>query len=236
VRLVLVHGSVANGAATWAAQQPLAERFELVVWNRPGYPPGPPLARIDFEDQAAELAALLRPDDHLCGHSYGGVISLLAAAARAHELGSLTVVEPPAFSIAADDPAVLEFVTRFEAIRAAGPHDPEEYLRRFLPLVGAPFDVPDRLPPALEQGTRAAMVERPPQEATIPLDELAAAPFRKLVVSGGHDPALDAVCDVLVQRLVAERAVVTGAGHSIPRLGGPFNSVLADFVEQRVLG
>jgi pimeloyl-ACP methyl ester carboxylesterase len=232
VRLVLVHGSVANGAATWSAQRPLAERFELVVWNRPGYPPGPSLPRIDFEDQAAELAGLLRPGDHLCGHSYGGVISLLAAAQRADDLGSLTVVEPPAFSVAADDPAVQEFVARLEAIWSAGPHEPEEYLRRFLPLVGAPFEVPERLPPALAQGTRAAMVERPPQEAAIPLEALAAAPFRKLVVSGDHDAALDAVCDVLEQRLGAERAVVRGAGHSIPRLGEPFNRVLVEFLER----
>src|SRR3954469_5947383 len=80
VRVVLVHGSVANGAGTWAAQAPLAERFELVAWNRPGYPPGLELDRIDFDEQATELAALLKPGDHVCGHSYGGVISLLAAA------------------------------------------------------------------------------------------------------------------------------------------------------------
>ncbi len=200
----------------------------------PATRPNPPLGRIDFEEQAAELASLLRPGDHLCGHSYGGVISLLAAEQRADELASLTVVEPPAFSVAPNDPAAREFVARFEAIRAAGPHAPEEYLRRFLPLVGSRFDVPERLPRTLELGTRAAMVERPPQEAAIPLDELAAAPFRKLVVSGGHDRALDAVCDVLERRLGAERAVVPGAGHSIPRLGEPFNRVLVDFVEKGV--
>ena len=67
-------------------------------------------------------------------------------------------------------------------------------------------------------------------EAESPLDELAAAPFRKLVVSGAHSAALDAVCDVLEARLGAERAVVSGAGHSIPRLGEPFNRVLVEFV------
>jgi pimeloyl-ACP methyl ester carboxylesterase len=230
VRLVLVHGSVSNGRATWAAQAPLAERLELVVWERPGYPPNPELDRIDFEEQAAELVSLLRPGDHLCGHSYGGVISLLAASRV--RLGSLAVVEPPAFGVARGDPAVEEFVRRIEALFAALPGSEEEYLRRFLPIVGSPYDVPERLPRALAQGTRAAMVERPPQEAKIPLDELAAAPFPKLVVSGAHNAALDAVCDVLEARLPAERAVVPGAGHSIPRLGEPFNRVLANFVER----
>src|SRR3954468_1003476 len=30
-RVLLVHGSVVNGDATWAAQRPLGERFDLVV-------------------------------------------------------------------------------------------------------------------------------------------------------------------------------------------------------------
>jgi hypothetical protein len=54
-------------------------------------------------------------------------------------------------------------------------------------------------------------------------------PFPKLIVSGGHHPGFDAVCDVLERELGAERAVVTGAGHSIPRAGEPFNRVLERF-------
>src|SRR5204862_4189847 len=49
-RLLLVHGSVVNGEVTWTAQRPLAERFELVVPNRRGFPPGPDVERVDFED------------------------------------------------------------------------------------------------------------------------------------------------------------------------------------------
>ena len=40
---MFVHGSVVNGRATWAAQRPLAERFELLVLDRPGFPPNPPV-------------------------------------------------------------------------------------------------------------------------------------------------------------------------------------------------
>jgi pimeloyl-ACP methyl ester carboxylesterase len=98
-RLVLVHGSVGNGELTFAAQRPLAERFELVLHTRSGYPPRPPLERIDFEDQAAELATELQPGDHLVGHSYGAVVSLLAAAQRP-VVASLTLGEPPAFGVA----------------------------------------------------------------------------------------------------------------------------------------
>src|SRR6266540_3949920 len=207
-RVVFVHGSVGNAQATWSQQRALEDRYECVFLTRGGYPPGPPLERIDFEVQADEVAAELREGDHLVGHSYGGVVSLLAAARRPL-LASLTVNEPPAFGIAHGNAAVDEFLAGFEAFDAAGPR---EYLEFFLPLVGSAITLPDPLPPALEQGGRAAMVERPPAEAVIPFDELAAAPFPKLVVSGGHHPAFDAVCDVLEARLGAERAVLPGAG------------------------
>jgi pimeloyl-ACP methyl ester carboxylesterase len=220
VRVVLVHGSVANGPATWAPLRPLGRRFQLVVPNRGGYPPNPPLERIDFERQADELAPLLEDGAHLVGHSYGGVISLLLAARHPDSIRSLTVSEPPAFAPARGNPAVERLVGDLEAFFAAGPHKPEEYLRGFLALVGSPARPVEPLPPELAQGARAAMAERPPWEARIPLDELAAAPFPKLVVSGGHNAAFDAVCDVLEERLGAERAVLPGAGHSLPRAPG----------------
>jgi hypothetical protein len=115
---------------------------------------------------------------------------------------------------------VERVVAGLEDLFSSGPADPHAFLREFLRLVGSNTKLPDRLPPELEQGARALMVERPPWEAQIPLDELAAAPFPKLVVSGAHNPAFDAVCNVLEARLGAERAVVPGAGHSIPRAPG----------------
>jgi len=229
-RLLFVHGSVLNGEATWNAQRPLAERFELVVPNRRGFPPGPEVERVDFDDEAVWLERFLEPGTHLVGHSYGGVIALLAAARRPELVRSLTVIEPPAFAVARGNPAVDEFVAGGERLWRSGPRDPEAFLRSFLRSVGAP-DPPGRLTAALLQGARTLMVERPPWEADIPLDELAAAPFPKLVVSGGHSAAFDAVCDVLEERLGALRAVLPGAGHGPQRLGEPFNELLASFVK-----
>jgi pimeloyl-ACP methyl ester carboxylesterase len=223
-RVVLVHGSVGNGSVTWDAVRPLAERFELAIVNRPGYPPNPPQERLDFERQAEEIGELVGREDHLVGHSYGGVVSLLIAAQR--PVRSLTVNEPPAFGVARGNPAVEDFLAQV----AAAPRDPRGYLEHFLPLVGSALTVPDPLPPPLEQGARAALAERPPHEAEIPLDELAAMPFPKLVVSGGHSAAFDAVADVLEQRLGAQRAVVPGAGHSIPRAPG-YADTLARFLD-----
>jgi pimeloyl-ACP methyl ester carboxylesterase len=227
-RLVLVHGSVSNGHRTWGAQRPLGSSYELVVLNRRGFPPGPDVDRVDFEDEADWVAERLRPGDHLAGHSYGGVISLLTAA-RFPELRSLTVVEPPCLDVARGQPAVEEFVRDATAHWLEGPHEPEPFLRGFLRAVGSPFEPPSPLPPELEQGARTLLVERWPWEAKVPLAELGALPFPKLVVSGGHSEAFDAVCDVLQHRLGAERAICPGAGHSAQAAPG-FNDVLASFL------
>jgi len=231
-RLVLVHGSVVSGRPTWAAQKPLAERFELVVLERPGFPPNPPVERVDFEKDAHLVSDLLQRGDHVVGHSYGGVISLLAAAARPGLPASLTVIEPPATSVALDDPDVATFAARGAALFASGrSDDPDAFLRRFLTAVGSSFDPPSPLTPELEQGARALMVERGPWEASIPLATLAAADFPKLVVSGAHHPAFDAICDALERELPAERLVLPGFGHTV-QLHPEFNAALVDFVER----
>jgi pimeloyl-ACP methyl ester carboxylesterase len=229
-RLVLVHGSVVNGAVTWVAQEPLAELFELVVPDRRGFPPGPEVTEIDFEDEAVWLEPILEPAAHLVGHSYGGVIALFAAARRPELVRSLTVVEPPCLGVARGNPVVDAYEEASERLWS-GPRDPEAFLRAFLEAVGAPVP-PGRFSPALLQGARMLMLERHPWEAEIPLDALAAAPFPTLVVSGAHSEPFVIVCDVLAARLGAERAVLPGAGHSVQRLGEPFNALLTSFVER----
>src|SRR5919106_3763516 len=227
-RLVLVHGSVLNGAATWRRQRELADRYELVVLERPGFPPGPPVERIDFEEHATWVRERLVQGDHLCGHSYGGVVALLAAAGFP-ALGSLTVIEPPATRVARGEPAADAFAAGALELWSRAPGEPEAFLRTFLAAVGSGFEPPSPLPPDLEQGARALMRERGPWEADIPLAALRAAPFPKLVVSGAHHAAFDAICDVLERELDAERAVLPGAGHSAQAAPG-FNDVLSDFL------
>jgi hypothetical protein len=76
------------------------------------------------------------------------------------------------------------------------------------------------------------MSERPPWESEPPLAELAAAPFRKLVISGGHSQVFDAVCDSLAAGIGAAREVVAGCGHSIPACGEGYNELLDRFLTE----
>jgi pimeloyl-ACP methyl ester carboxylesterase len=224
-RLVLVHGS--GGNSGWPAQLPLADRYTLVMPTRSGYPPNPPLEHIDFEAQAGELLEVLEPGDHLFGHSYGGIVALLAATST--DLRSLAVAEPPAFGVAPEDPAVAELVGELAPLWPPE-LEPEPFLRAFVERIGAgPYNAPSPLTPEIESSVRALMAERGPWEAEVPFAELAAAPFPKLVVSGAHSAAFEVVCDVLEERLAAERAVLPGARHSIQRAPG-FNERLEEFL------
>ena len=67
---------------------------------------------------------------------------------------------------------------------------------------------------------------RPIWYSDLPLAELAAAMFPKLVVSGGHSTGFDAICDDLAERIGASRAVVAGAGHEVQFVGRPLNELL----------
>lgn len=80
-------------------------------------------------------------------------------------------------------------------------------------------------------GVRAIRaVRRPPWEGELPVEQLAEAPFPKLVISGDHSPAFEAVCDALAARLQAQRAHLPGAGHATPETGDAFNETLEAFI------
>jgi len=229
-RIVFVHGSVMGGRPTWSRQRALADRFALEILDRPGFPPNPPVERVDFAEDAVLVAEVLGSGAHLVGHSYGGVISLLAAASRPDAVRSLTVIEPPATAAAAGNAAVDAFAQGGIDWWASGPtDDPEAFLRGFLAFVGSTYVPPSPLPPEVEQGARMLIAERGPWEADIPLDALARAAFPKLVVSGGHQEAYEAIGDALAEGIGAERLVLPGYGHTA-QMHPDFNELLGEFV------
>jgi pimeloyl-ACP methyl ester carboxylesterase len=121
--LLLVHGGGVAGWDTWEAQRPLADDYRLLVPHRPGYPPNPAIEFLDFDLQARALTELIEPGTHVVGHSYGGVVSLLAAARVPERVRSLTVIEPPTFGLARARPDVERLMEQVAEIWAdrAGP-------------------------------------------------------------------------------------------------------------------
>src|SRR5947208_9174757 len=117
---------------TWRHQHELAERWTLVLAQRPGFGASPPLDRGDFEAEAPLFANLLEDGAHLVGHSYGAVIALHAAALRPDAVRSLTVSEPGAMRGAAGNPGVGQQIAHGELLYArAGSLSPPEFLRAF---------------------------------------------------------------------------------------------------------
>ena len=233
VPIVFVHGSVFDGEGTWARQFALAERFHLLIPDRRGYGGSPDAEREDFAVDAGDIADLLGVGAHLVGHSYGGVVALLAAAQRPEAVRSLTVIEPPAFALVRGQPAVEQMLIGLHAwVASMVDATPEALLISFMTTVGGdPARLPQPLTPALLRGAKMLANERMPDEAEILLNVLAAASFPKLVISGGHSVPFNAICDVLERVLPAERAVIPGRGHAVQMTGGPFNERLAAFTE-----
>jgi pimeloyl-ACP methyl ester carboxylesterase len=182
--VVLVHGSLASAAGEWPTQRPLAEEgFRLLAPDRRGYGLSPAADGEDFLRDADDVVALMGDGAHLVGHSYGGLAVLFAAARRPEATLSIALLEPAAFALAQHDPAARELVSEIRGmwndqvpdaqwvvsfLKAVGSDPvefPPEFLARALPLV-----------PALRRG-------RPMWYPELPLAELRAAPFPRLVVS-----------------------------------------------------
>jgi len=223
--VVLVHGSGFRDA-NWSDQSELGGRYRLVLPFRRGYgqsPAGDP----DFAVDAEDIAGLLDERAHLVGFSYGGIGVLLAAASRPEFVRSVTAIEPPAFGIAAGDPAVQELMERLGPVfEHAAELTPEQFGAAFGEALG--FERPQEPDADRLSAIESFMQERSPYEAEIPFDKLQGVPV--LVLSGGWHPAFDAVCDVLEQRLGAERAVLPGKGHAAQHAPG-FNERLLAFWE-----
>jgi len=228
--VVLVHGNGPPGWGAWDAVRPLADRYRLVVPHRGGYPPNPPLDQIDFERQADELAELVEPGSHLVGHSYGGVIALIMAGRIGDRLRSLAVGEPPAFGLVRGNPAAEAIIAELQSIREAD-GDARTQLVAFMRAVGSTTEVPDPLPPGGEQLVQAGNAQRPPWEARFDFAAIRAEGMPVLVITGGHSDAFEAIGDVIERELSAERAVLPGRGHSVQRIGQPFNDRLAAFID-----
>ncbi|MFF7282761.1 alpha/beta fold hydrolase [Streptomyces griseorubiginosus] len=124
----------------FAGQRPLAADRRLLLMDRRGYGDSPDTARSDFEVDAEDVVGLLGTGAHLVGHGNGGVVALLAAARRPDLLRSLALIQPSAFTAAADRPLVADLLDRVRDLppTAAAEVTPERFLRESTESVGLP--------------------------------------------------------------------------------------------------
>lgn len=225
--VLLLHGGLMSGASAWTEQAPLAGRWTLIRVDRAGYAASAALsAGEDFHLDARLLAATVAPGTHVVGHSSGAVAAMLLAARRPGAVASLTLIEPPVFHLAEDSAAARELLHRGQRHWDRADDDDVGWARDFFPLYDAPAP-PDEVLEALREHARTwrGFVCRP-WAVDLPLGVLAAAPFPKLVLSGGYSEGFEDVCDVLSSRIGAKHEVIEGAGHGVQRTGAPFNERL----------
>ena len=108
-RLVLTHGSWTDGSGWAPSVQRLAERFEVVTWDRRGH------SRSQDGDgagsragDAADLAGLVEHLGggvvHVVGNSYGAIVTLTFMINRPDLVASAAIHEPPLFSLLEGSP------------------------------------------------------------------------------------------------------------------------------------
>nr|WP_275106959.1 alpha/beta fold hydrolase [Nocardia arthritidis] len=227
--LVLVHGGF-PAELTWTRQRELEARWSLIVPSRRGFSPSPAAPWQDFLVDADDLAELIEEipgGAHLVGLSYGGFGACLVTERLPHRIRSLTLVEVPLWTAAAQDRSVREFAAL--AGRFAASADDEQAEREFLALAGMDRQALAGKGDAIRQALELARKHRSPWEANPRFEAIVEAGIPTLVVSGDHHPAAERMCDAVAARLGAQRARVPGAGHAVPRAPG-FNTMLETFL------
>ncbi|GIG58805.1 hydrolase [Longispora fulva] len=226
--VVFVHGTLNWGTLAFQDQRPLSRYRRLLVPDRRGFGASPDLEggahTSDHDVDAEDVVTLLGEGAHLVGHSYGGVVALLAAARRPDLVRSLALIEPAAHQVAADRPVVAAAIAAGrESMAGARRATAEEYLE-------VVFGDRPRPGPAdwLLRAAHTALHERPCWLADIPTEPLAGAAFPKLVVTGAWDvdvpgywPGMGVVMklvgEVVADRIGGRLVRVAGAAHEVQR-------------------
>ncbi|WP_375392791.1 alpha/beta fold hydrolase [uncultured Sphingomonas sp.] len=235
--VVLVHGSAqgsrVGGDHHFRAQQALAaEGWQLIVPDRPGHGASPAPGRPDdAEADGAWVAELLGDGAHLVGHSFGGCVALAAAARRPEAVRSLTLIEPAMQKLAVDNPHVRRFVLKLVSTIIFS-FSPERRAVRFAKLIGIPGGIRGGSSRAeLKAMGRGIAKLKVPAAATLrhELETIRQAGIPLLVVTGGWNPAFDAVGARAASVGGGRHEIVASADH-FPNLTPAFNAVLTGFM------
>lgn len=229
-RIIMIHGSLAVGAAAFLEQKILGDSFAVSIMTRRGYGNTERIDAVDVGRDASDVVALLGSGAHLVGTSMGGIVAMNAAGLRPDLVRSLTVIEPPAFALATDLPAVRRVSEALKAHWALG--DPTElhaFVTGFVAALEMNMPLPNPLPAPVAAAAVNLVTERP-WRVDVPIGAVADGRYPKLVVTGGWSEAFDGICRRLANLLDVECHSLPGAGHAVQKLGAPFNALLQKHV------
>jgi pimeloyl-ACP methyl ester carboxylesterase len=104
--LIFVHGS-ASDMRTWSNQLDVfPERYRTIAYSRRYHAPNAPIPpdssdpiQTHVDDLASLISVMGAEPAHVVGHSWGGLVSLLAAKQAPKLFRSIVLIEPPAISM-----------------------------------------------------------------------------------------------------------------------------------------
>jgi acyl transferase domain-containing protein len=233
--IVFVHGGAFGGLDAWQTQVPLAERWRLVIVSRLNYgrsAAGLPEDYLQDGQLIGELLEEFEGGAHLVAQSYGTLGAMEAALRRPGRVRSLTMIESAASAVARGKTAVDRYEQQMRELTAAPPESSEDYFRALFAVIDPATAYPDPLPESLV--SFAAMARRStrwPWEAEVDMAALRAAPFSKLVISGGQRQMFEDISDALADQVAGERLIIPG-GHGTQNAGSAFNAALERFLNQ----
>lgn len=156
------------------------------------------------------------------------------AAGHPELVRSLTLIEPPAFWLAPEDPATVAMSAANRTLIEDPPSDPWETLERFFALVGmeplpAVLASMKPLPPPLIQAAHILLSLRGPWEGDVPMTELADAEYPVQVLTSGRIAGFEGIAKALVEGAGATHTVVPGTHHAVQDAGDAVNPLLQQF-------
>jgi pimeloyl-ACP methyl ester carboxylesterase len=238
-KIVLIHGS-AQGSSTggdrhFVAQQKLGERgYQVIVPDRPGHGRSPAPGRPDdAEADGAWVVQLLGDGAHLVGHSFGACVALAAAAMKPASVRSLTLIEPAMPKIAMGNPAVLKFGLSI-MMATVFSFSTAQRTRRFNKIVGIPKDMQGvrDLEEAKKIGEGLKALKLPSkQQLTQWLETVKQAKIPLVVMTGGWNPAFEALADTVAHVGGGSRTVIPSPHHFPQSISDEFNRMMARSVD-----
>ncbi|MFJ9610144.1 alpha/beta fold hydrolase [Kitasatospora sp. NPDC101176] len=234
--VVFVHGSF-DDHTSWDGVVPLLPPGVTAVrYDRRGHSGSGAPGRSVIHEHVGDLVSVITEvsggSAHVVGHSYGALVSLMAAARHPELVRGVLVHEPPAFPLLTGDPvgepmrdaARTHVVTVAEHIEAGRT---EEAVALFAEQVAFGerwrdlFDEPQRAMLAANAHTFLDQF-RDPDHYALDLTALAASPVPiTLTVGTDGPPAVRRITELLARRLPAATVhTITGAGHA-PHLSHP---------------
>ena len=237
IPLVLIHGTDGPTTTTFRRLSPLACGRDLVLPTRFGWPTPDGTCNggaADFARDGDDLLALLAGTGgaHVLGYSYGCLGALAAASQDSRPIHSLVLLEPPAFSLAIDVPAVASIVSAQAELAGTTLAD-EEYLAAYRSALGAaPRSSPGRLTATGRAIVTAMRTQRAAVEFVPAREALAQLTCPVTIVTGGWSAAFEVVADRLAALLNSvERIRLEAKRHELPSLGGP----MVELVERHLV-